>query len=633
MRRLRRAACVFPCAQRREHKGQQVERKAEVKKGSRGVFALVEPKTPISHIKRLMAVAFAGVALVAVSAGLASVSVPAYADAANKTLTVDMSAEEQVGETYQTVQQAINYIDTQEGKVGWTITVKEGAYPRFTVLNDLDDLTVCAADGAKVTVDVSNNSEALAPTSDAYPDTAGVSIRQASGVILQGLTFNVGTQSSPWTSAAVSNYSESGLKGNNFKVINCAFDGEGSNRGVFVNTGTTQFTVEGCTFSGLKEAISMYGDGTLMASASVQRNSFDDCSFALHGYYGGTGDAGKLTFANNTVTGSDDRRCKIVIQDQTNTGALKVDVCDNALTNAVVGLLNLREPGETVSDVLASNDFGAGSFYVEAVEPGTIDFYTSYQVPEGSVGGWALTGIDDFDVDWGKNPDGSTAIIADLVTAANAAGSNILNVTGIDADNLIKTFTWFKDGMYWVSYPQAGSLTVSKTVEGQAADPDQEFTFKVVLNNASVNGEFGDMTFSNGVTEVVLKAGESVTADGLPAKALVNGAKGMDMEPVTYAVIEQEAEGFTTHVPDNAEGTLVEGESVEVSFVNVANESVAPATPTDPSDFATEQVKAPVAGTRLAQTGDPLAVVLPVAVLAAAVCAGVCVFALRRARR
>lgn len=60
------------------------------------------------------------------------------------------------------------------------------------------------------------------------------------------------------------------------------------------------------------------------------------------------------------------------------------------------------------------------------------------------------------------------------------------------------------------------------------------------------------------------------------------------------------------------------------------SEPVPPASSDETAGSSSEQ---PVKPTRLAQTGDPLAVVLPVAVLAAAVCAGVCVFALRRARR
>ncbi|WP_233789255.1 DUF7601 domain-containing protein [Eggerthella lenta] len=541
----------------------------------------------------------------------------AWASTGDKTLTVDAAAIGEDESVYTTIQDAINFIDAQNDKENWTITVKGGNYSRFTVLNGLNGLTVQAANGANVIVSTVNSSDAPVATSGGFPDTGGVSIREANDVTLEGLTFTVGTQTNPWYVAAVSNYTESGVRGNNLSVIGCTFAGSGSASGVFINTGTTQFSVQNCSFSNLKEAVSMYGDGTLMSGASVTSNTFEGCSFALHGYYGGTGDAGVLTFANNTVIGGDVLRCKVVVQDQTNTGALKADVRGNQLTNAVVGLVNLREAGETVSDVLNSNTFGMGSFYVEAEEPGTIDFYTAYQVPQGSQGGWALTGVDDFDVDWGTNPDGSTAYIGELVANANAEGSNVLNITGIDPDNLIKTFTWFKDGIYWVSYPQAGNLTVSKTVEGENAEPDQEFEFTIELSDTSVNGVFGDLTFVDGVATFTLCDGENVTATGLPACTLVDGATNTELAPVAYTVTEAETEGYEVTIPETANGVLAEGGFVQVDFVNTptavpVDPTPAPADPTDPGEdsIAIEKVDMrdpaarPAPTTKLPATGD-----------------------------
>ena len=110
-------------------------------------------------------------------------------------------------------------------------------------------------------------------------------------------------------------------------------------------------------------------------------------------------------------------------------------------------------------------DRGKNCFYVEAIEPGTIDFYSTYRAPQSGNGHWELTGIDDFEVDWGKNPDGTKAYIEDVVAKANAAGSKTLSLTGIDENNLIKTFTWFKDGIYWVDVykRQAGKQRGNRT--------------------------------------------------------------------------------------------------------------------------------------------------------------------------
>lgn len=435
-------------------------------------------------------------------------------DSGNKTITVDDSFTDEdledltEGSTYATIQAAIDFIATKEDKTDWTITVNAGEYDRFTVLSELNGLTVQAAEGATVTINTANNSTAPATTNGGFPDTAGVSIRDADHVTLTGLTFNVGTQDSPWYSAAVSNYSESSTKGDNLTVKNCAFNGSGSGIGVFINTGTTKFHVVDCTFDGLKEAISMYGDGTLMVEAKVTGNTMTNCAFAIHGYYGGTGEAGVLTFANNTVTGTDALRNKIVIQDQTNTGALKADVKDNTLTNAIVGLVNLREEGETVSDVLNSNSFDDGSFYVEAVEPGTINFYTTYQAPESDDGYWVLTELND--TDW---TDEQKTYVEDAVKNANADGAKSLSITGIPEGDLIKTFTWFKDGIYWVSEetetpeepeePSTPSTTldwdVSKSKE--ATNLDNSFESTVTLSLPAAEDEL--------VTDVVFVFDES----------------------------------------------------------------------------------------------------------------------------
>lgn len=429
-------------------------------------------------------------------------------EAPAKTITVNANAEDDET-TYNTIQEAIDYIDKQQDKTGWTIDVAKGEYDRFTVLNGMDGLTVRA--NGEVKINVVNNSAAPVATSGAYPDTAGVSIRSANNVTLNGFTFIVGTQSSPWTSAAVSNYTESSVKGNDVNLINCTFTGSGSGIGVFINTGTTKFTVQNCSFDGLKEAISMYGDGTLMENAEVTGNSFTNCSFAIHGYYGGTGNAGTLTFADNTVQGTNDLYSKIVIQDQTNTGALKVNVRGNSLTNAIVGLVNLREDGEIISPVLENNTFDNNSFYVEATEPGTISFYASYQAPANENGKWVLTGKEDFDVDWGKNPDGSTAYIEELVAAANASESKTLNITGIDENNLIKTFTWFKDGIYWetdntvVPVEPEEPMDWEKSKSKMATNLDSNYQSKVTLSLPSAEQQL--------VSDVVFVLDKSTSAD------------------------------------------------------------------------------------------------------------------------
>ncbi|MGN0084619.1 MAG: DUF5979 domain-containing protein, partial [Atopobiaceae bacterium] len=61
-----------------------------------------------------------------------------------------------------------------------------------------------------------------------------------------------------------------------------------------------------------------------------------------------------------------------------------------------------------------------------------------------------------------------------------------------------------------------GSLTVSKSVEGETGSA-ASFSFTVTLGNTAINGQYGDMAFTNGVATVTLKNGESATAEHLPA--------------------------------------------------------------------------------------------------------------------
>ena len=174
-----------------------------------------------------------------------------------------------------------------------------------------------------------------------------------------------------------------------------------------------------------------------------------------------------------------------MIQDLSNTGAVRADISGNTFVNALVGLVNLRENGKTISPVLTSNEMGANSFYVEAVEPGTIEFYATYHAPENSEGCWRVTGIEDFGIDAGLNPDGSKAKIEELVDAANESGSRTLSITGIDENNLIKTFTYFKDGIYWDSDKES-KPSVDKKADGQdrieAARPGDVISFTLESN-------------------------------------------------------------------------------------------------------------------------------------------------------
>ena len=379
--------------------------------------------------------------------------------AAGSTITVDANGN---GD-YTTIQEAIDYISSAEDPTGWTIEVKNGTYSRFTVphwnKSGISNLTIIGESEDGVVVNVLNESY----TESDLIDNGGINI-YGTNVTLKNMTIKAGTVKQAWDDAAIStNHGMSGGANVSLTVENCTLIGPGIGNGATYGIfwACSGMNVIGCNISGFSNAIEYMNDGFNIPYGEtyyLTNNVITGSSFAIHGYMGGGNGGGTLKITDNVITGTDALRSKVICQDNM-SDSFVVDIRNNILTNAIVGLVNLQDSGDVLYDVLDNNIFGNNSFYVEAIEPGTIEFYTTYQAPDGADGYWALTGIDDFDVDWGKNPDGSTAYIQDIVDKANTEGSRTLSITGIDENNLIKTFTWFKDGIYWIgendktSYP------------------------------------------------------------------------------------------------------------------------------------------------------------------------------------
>lgn len=97
------------------------------------------------------------------------------------------------------------------------------------------------------------------------------------------------------------------------------------------------------------------------------------------------------------------------------------------------------------------------------------------------------------------------------------------------------------------------SLVVTKTVIG-AGDKTKSFEFTVVLDDTSISGVYGDLTFENGKAVFTLKDGESKMADGLPAG-------------VRYEVTEVPVDGYVVTSHGEVGVIAADGLSV-VEFVN-----------------------------------------------------------------
>ena len=144
------------------------------------------------------------------------------------------------------------------------------------------------------------------------------------------------------------------------------------------------------------------------------------------------------------------------------------------------------------------------------------------------------------------------------------------NLTGsiIDVTDSHLVFTAGLDGFspFALAWPASatGSLSVSKTVSGSAGETDREFNFTVTLSDDSIDGSYGDMSFTKGAATFSLKHGQSKTASGLP-------------DGITYEVTEAEAnkDGYVTS-STGASGTVVSGQTAAAAFTNTKNGGTPP---------------------------------------------------------
>ncbi len=528
----------------------------------------------------------------------------ATASAAAKEITVDASGAVQEGARYTQIQDAINYIrslgpehaekKTDGPEDGWTITVKAGTYNRFNVLNGVDGLTVKSGEGAvisvldgselpstQITITKDDGKPGTIPANQATRINSGVAVN-ASGLTLEGLTFRMGTTKKSWQAAAVeaTNGDTTMERANGLTVKNCVFQGSGTGNGVFADNGLTTYTLQGNTFRNLSQGTYMEDYWQAPLAITVTGNTYTGCDFAFHGSYDNNANkkagAGKLTFTGNTVTGTKALRNKVIIQDSPDHGSTLVNVTGNTIRYGLIGTVNLENDQDGINDLVGSprtaNTYGSeGSYYVKAHEPGSIDYYSVYEAPAGSVGRWEITGLDD--VDW---TDEQRALVKAAIEKANAEQSRTLSVSGLTEKTLIHTFTWFKNAIYWSPYDH-GDLTVTKKVAGTSTS--QAFRFRITLTGKNPDGKdlsqttqvFGDLTFKNGVAEFQLKNGEKKQVTGLPAGT-------------AYAVEELNTPAKYKMTSEAASGTIEKGSKIMATFTNTYKKAVKPDTPNPKPD-------------------------------------------------
>ena len=427
------------------------------------------------------------------------------ADNAAKTITVTDEAD-----TVNEIQEAINYINEQEDKTGWTINIESGTYNRFVVVNELDGLTIQAAEDADVTVETLNG-EALEGFTfgGGAPDMGGIQLLHANDVTLRGLNIVVVDNAANKTShmsAGISNHSQMIGFADNFTIEDCHFTGTNDmsgqgNGNVAISIGSFEsFTITNCTFKGFEEAIRGQSDNANVSNAVIDRNQFINCNFAVH-EYAGESDAssqGTYSFTNNTVTGTPELYNKAYFEDlyQDANGVecngYTIVIENNTFTNAIVGLVNLEDNNGSYEDVYedgANNTFGDNTFVVSGSKvSGQIEMHANYVAPEDSNGYWKWTGKEN--LEGGGNPSDAAERVQEAIDKANAEGSKTLTFGVDNPDDFLLTFTWFKDAVYWVSgdktsYPGLEKWIVLENgteVEADTAAAGDEVDFKLESN-------------------------------------------------------------------------------------------------------------------------------------------------------
>lgn len=427
------------------------------------------------------------------------------ADNAAKTITVTDEAD-----TVNEIQEAINYINEQEDKTGWTINIESGTYNRFVVVNELDGLTIQAAEDADVTVETLNG-EALEgfTFSGGAPDMGGIQLLHANNVTLRGLNIVVVDNAANKTShmsAGISNHSQMIDFADNFMIEDCHFTGTNDmsgqgNGNVAISIGSFEsFTITNCTFKGFEEAIRGQSDNANVSNAVIDGNQFINCNFAVH-EYAGESDAssqGTYSFTNNTVTGTPELYNKAYFEDlyqdanRVECNGYTIVIENNTFTNAIVGLVNLEDNNGSYEDVYedgANNTFGDNTFVVSGSKvSGQIEMHANYVAPEDSNGYWKWTGKEN--LEGGGNPSDAAERVQEAIDKANAEGSKTLTFGVDNPDDFLLTFTWFKDAVYWVSGDKTSYPGLEKWIvleDGTEVDADtaaagDEVDFKLESN-------------------------------------------------------------------------------------------------------------------------------------------------------
>ena len=449
----------------------------------------------------------------------------------------------------------------------YTITVLAGEYNRFLVPHGVANLTIQGQGDTTIVETLSEDSVLNVEESEKHAsDNYGIIVWGAN-ITLANMKISSGTYTKDvWYAAAVGTHDgmwgSSNEESTQVVLDNCTF--EGSNVGYAFMPERSRFTVQDCIIGNYEQAIYFACDNYVTEDCKVIGNTISDCTYAIHGYFGGAGvkATAPMEIQNNTISGVKDRFTVIAILDQSNLGSAKVDISDNTFSYAIVGCINMREDGAVVQGsmeaVQAANTLNDYSFIVDAYWYSATDYGTTFYAPkyDGKIATWYS---DPTQV--GATDRETAQKIAEALNEYGTAGQ----VIEINAP-MQEAFTLVKNALVIQDYVDAGDLKITKQVTNHVED-DTTFDFTIHFDRADGNGvlngryeysigggELQTATLVDGNMTVSLKAGQSVTIQ--------------DMLPGTKYTVTETSSPLYLASGNGATGTIVANQTQEVTVTN-----------------------------------------------------------------